>query len=616
MNEICRINKFDIDKISLLFCSKCKSLINDNSKKCSNLKCSKIYCNKCINDSKCPECRIGKLNNISVESFPDLNNLLFCCNKSIKCQEKYTYEEKMKNHLHTKHEIIKCNKCDENLNQTANYLQCSKCQNFFCYKRLNYNPFFDEKENITEENCVTKQCGIKCIKCFKQICFSCNKNPLNNTFCNDCYDKNANNNNNNNNEKITNKCNLCSNNDCLKICSICNINICLSCSNTCENNLCEKLICINCSLLCNICKKIICKKCSIKCSSCPPNKSIVSCLNCDSDAIIKCSMKNCTNKLCLNCIKYCNYCKEINCESHSLSCGNCSETICPFHWHMCKKCSSNSKDFSKTKLCLKNCTKKCHFCSNEINLLCKEENHPENFVKKYSCGHYICNLCIKKCDICKEPIKACLECEIENNYVHCKLCNKYICFFCAKKCTMCGSHCCDEIHKCFFCQKEISNEVCVSCDFYERTKCLICSKDLKQCEKCSKIIICSHNCFTKHTVMIPKVNKTFRHSRTAQSIKSNITNNVINNVVNFFGNEKTLKNDESKITNNNKNTVIETKKGEHICLMYFCKEHYGQDVNKYMGEFTREEQEKSNNITKYKRIVNEENVKCSSCEIY
>lgn len=613
MNEICRINKFDIDKISLLFCYKCNSLINDNSKKCTNLKCSKIYCNKCINDSKCPECRIGKLNNISMASFLGLDILLFCCNKSMKCKEKYSYEEKMKNHLHKKHEIIKCNKCQENLNQTANFLKCSKCQNFFCYKRLNYNPFLDEKDNITQENNFDKECGIKCIKCLKQICSLCNKNPINNLICNDCFDKNSDE---DKEKKVTNKCNLCSNNNCCNVCSICNINICLPCSNTCENNLCKNIICINCSLLCNICKNIICKKCSIKCSSCPPNKSIVSCINCDSDAIIKCSMKNCTNKLCLNCIKYCNYCKEINCLNHSLSCANCSETICPFHWHMCKKCSGNSEDFSKKKLCLKNCTKKCHFCSNEINLLCKEENHPDNFIKKYSCGHYICNLCIKKCDICKEPIRACLECEIENNYVHCKLCDKYICFYCSKKCSMCGSHYCDEIHKCYFCQKDIGNEVCISCDFYERTKCRICSKGLRQCEKCSKIIICSYKCFTKHTKIKPKVNRTFRHSRTAQSIKSNITNNVINNVVNLFNNEKTPKNEESQITNY-KNNVIETIKGEHICLMYSCQEHYGRDIDEAFGEFnSREDQEKLNNIRSYNRVVNKESVKCSSCEIY
>jgi hypothetical protein len=110
-------------------------------------------------------------------------------------------------------------------------------------------------------------------------------------------------------------------------------------------------------------------------------------------------LKNCSNKVCLNCLKFCNYCNEINCSSHSLSCANCSETICQFHWHMCKKCCSTTEgDFSKKKLCLKNCTKRCHFCNNEVNVFCKEENHPENFVKKYSCEHYICNDCLKKCD--------------------------------------------------------------------------------------------------------------------------------------------------------------------------------------------------------------------------
>ena len=610
MNDICHLNNFNIDKISLLFCSKCGNLLEQNSKICQNIKCSKNFCLGCINDNKCPECKKNQLKNFSLKEITNIENLLFYCNKSIKCEGKYNYNDIINNHINKSHEIIKCNKCNEGLNQTANYLKCSKCQFFFCYKRLNYNPFFgkDNKNNIKDiKNC----CGIKCSLCFKNICNLCNKQENNNkdnnelVVCSDCLQKNKNI---NTNEKKV--CGICSKNNFYnKICSLCNINICLSCSNNCENIKCGNIICINCSLFCNICKKIICKKCSIKCSSCPNNISLISCTNCDSDTIIKCSLKNCNKKICLNCLKYCNYCKEINCDNHSLSCANCSETICPFHWHMCKKCTPK-------KLCLKNCTKKCHFCNYEINEFCKEENHMNNYIKKYPCGHYICNLCTKKCDICKEPIKACSECENDKNYVHCRVCNKYLCFYCSKKCTICNTHYCDESHKCFLCNGIINNEVCINCDFDERKKCKVCSKYLPQCERCSKIIICSYKCFNDNIIIKPNAKTNIKRVRTIQSIKSNITNNVINNVVNLFQKDKISMN-KNNIKINNDKSMIETVKGEHLCLMYYCEEHLGNDPNEYdnnkdIDELNPGDEDK---VKKYKRFTDKENVRCSSCII-
>ena len=141
MNEICRLNNLDIDKISLLFCAKCKKLLGENSKKCN--KCSSIFCNSCIKDTQCIKCKLGKLQDISINTFLGKETLLFYCNKSIKCRGKYTYEEKLKNHLHENPEYINCNNCKENLNQTGNFLKCCECQNFFCYKRLSYEPFFN-----------------------------------------------------------------------------------------------------------------------------------------------------------------------------------------------------------------------------------------------------------------------------------------------------------------------------------------------------------------------------------------------------------------------------------------------------------------------------------------
>ena len=620
MNEICSLKDTEIDKISFLFCSKCKNLLKKNSKRCNNLKCSKVFCSEC-SAIKCPICKKGQLKNNSFSEI-NLENLLFCCNKSIECKRQLTYEEKMKNHLHLNNDNKRCNKCDKNLSQTINSLKCTKCKNYFCYKKLNYNPFLGSKENSYEN------CGIKCIKCFKNFCYLCdnnNKNNNNKSICSDC--SNIINNNNEINLIEKNKCNLCLKNEIWKICSICNINICFACSNECENISCKKIVCINCSLFCNICKNIICLNCSIKCSSCPANKTLVSCINCNSDAIIKCSIKNCNNKVCLNCLKYCNYCKEIICPTHSLSCANCSETICPFHWHMCKKCSNNKEDFSKNKLCLKNCTKKCHFCSHEINYFCKEENHPDNFIKKYSCGHYICNSCVKKCDICQEPIKACVECEKENNYVYCKICEKNLCYYCSKKCKICGEHYCDESHQCFLCDRIISNESCINCIFNERTKCMICFKNLFQCQECWKILICSLECFNKHIKIKPKVNKNLIRSKTNQSIKSNITNNLINNVFSLFQNGG-----ETEIVSTNNNTgfksnkiILETDKGFHLCLMYGCEDHIklvhnNQNFQSFIecknngplssrGEY-------DNDVKKYQRENDKENVKCSSCNIF
>jgi len=611
MNEICSIKNTDIDKIALIFCSKCQAVLDKNSKRCKNLKCSKVFCSECITSNKCPNCQTGQLKKNSLSDI-NLENLLFCCNKSLECKDQYTYDEKLKNHSHNKMEIKKCNGCAKNLNQTVNCLKCQKCHKYFCYKRLSYNPFLGTEENLIGN------CGIKCTKCNNYFCSQCNKDQNNIIKCPECsiiLNKNENTN--------LNKCNICSNNKSWKACSICNNNICFACSNICENDSCKNLVCINCSLFCNICKKVICEKCSIKCNSCPANKTFVSCINCNSNAIIKCSLKNCTNKVCLNCLKYCNYCKEINCEVHSLSCANCLETICPFHWHMCKKCSVNEEDYTKNKLCLKNCTKKCHFCNNEINLFCKEENHPDNFIKKYQCGHYICNLCIKKCDICKEPIRYCLECENENNYVNCKICNKSLCYDCSKKCMICGEHYCVESHKCYLCNAIINNEVCLNCHFNERTKCMFCSKNLSQCQKCSSIVICSCKCYSDHIKIKQKINKNYNRSRTTQSIKSNITNNVINNVVNLFqggDNEMISTNNNSKTKGNQ--IVIEIDKGEHICLMYYCEDHIGNDQseqvnidNKNMGDLNSKTEE-GYNVQKYKRITDKENVKCSSCEIF
>ena len=122
MKDICSLKDTEIDKIPFLFCYKCKNLLNKNSKRCNNLKCSKVFCWEC-SDITCSICGVGELKN---NSFSEINfeNLLFCCNKSLECKEQYTYEEKIKNHFNTNINNIKCNKCDKNLNQVINSLKC------------------------------------------------------------------------------------------------------------------------------------------------------------------------------------------------------------------------------------------------------------------------------------------------------------------------------------------------------------------------------------------------------------------------------------------------------------------------------------------------------------
>ena len=156
---------------------------------------------------------------------------------------------------------------------------------------------------------------------------------------------------------------------------------------------------------------------------------------------------------------------------------------------------------------------------------------------------------------------------------------------------------------------------------------MICSKNLFQCQECWKILICSLECFNKHIKIKPKINKNLIRSKTNQSIKSNITNNLINNVFNLFQNSG-----ETEIFSTNNNTgfksnkiILETDKGFHLCLMYGCEDHIklvhnNQNFQSFIecknngplssrGEY-------DNDVKKYQRENDKENVKCSSCNIF
>ena len=674
MNEICQINNFNITKINSVICSLCKKIINSKSKKCKSSNCKTIICDECFNKQNMLECPICKKRNLTDNSISNINELLFLCKNSIKCKGQYTYEEIINNHSNENSEIIKCHNCSNNLNNNPNFLKCLKCKNYFCHKNVNYNPILCRviKSSI-------KNCGSRCYKCFKPVCIKCNQNKYNYIICSECNFKcqicennrveticeicdkmlcgscvkickkcsmtmchiDFKNKNECNKHKIklsnNNKCLICNKSKYKSKCSICNTNICfLNCLIICNVSSCKKIICINCSLFCNICKDIICKNCSLSCSNCPKTKSLISCINCNSNTIFNCSVTGCSTKLCLKCFKFCNYCEDIICKSHSLSCANCSEDICRFHWHICKKCSEEKykENFSQKKLCLKNCTYSCHFCENEINVFCKEENHLEDFCKKYLCDHYICNSCVKRCDDCEKVIQGCSECEIDNNFIHCRICGKSLCFDCANQCLKCDKYYCNAKHNCYLCKKEIKDDICPNCNFVERSKCIICSKGLTQCEACFKRMICSSKCFLDYyTSNNNKNNKStgFSRSHTIQSNKSlsyktNVTNNMINSVINLFQSNKEKEKEKEKnsthYNNNFKNNKSEigTDRIKHLCLMYWCDKHIGLNSNEVimMKSNTLKDlisSNSSNNVNIYRRMNNQTSTKCCSCYI-
>ncbi len=676
MNELCQIGNFKLSNINYLFCSLCNKIITNKSIKCQNSLCKIIICEDCYNKNKikeCPKCKRKKLSDFSVDVLQNINELFFFCSKSMKCKGQYSLEDYQRNHSHVNSQINKCDNCNISLYNSPNILNCIKCKNIFYHKNINYNPMLCKSVKHS-----TKNCGKRCFKCHKPLCNKCIKNHYNYIICSECNYKcemcsknksdticescdkmlcnscvkickkcsvalcatDCNKNDCSKHKTKLNKdkkCSICKTNKSLELCCICNNSICsLNCLIICNIDSCQNKICINCTLFCNICKKLICKKCVLQCSNCPKEKSLISCKECNSDTIFNCSMKNCQVKSCLKCVKFCNYCKEINCSSHSLPCANCKETICKFHWHICKKCTESNDDYSQKKLCLKNCTYKCNLCTNEINALCKEENHIEDFCRKYPCGHYICNSCVKRCDNCNNVIQACSDCNIEKNYVHCRFCNKSLCYDCSSLCSKCNDYYCNEPHYCYLCSKAIKSDVCPNCDFVNRSKCLVCSKGLSQCESCFKKIICSSSCFLDYIKTTnnnnnnnKKKNKGFMRSYTIQSnkstsYKSSVTNNMINSVINLFqtkDKEKERDKNSTMYNNNYKNkSELNTERGKHLCTMYWCEEHIGinSDENIKIKSNNLKDlitKDSSNRVQRYKIVNNQTNTKCSSCNI-
>ena len=148
------------------------------------------------------------------------------------------------------------------------------------------------------------------------------------------------------------------------------------------------------------------------------------------------------------------------------------------------------------KLCLKKCILNCSFFDNTTTVLCKEKNHPKNFVHNFGCQHNICNSCIKKCSDCGKIVRKCLEC-IYYFYELCRYCKKYQCLNSCNKCKQCDAVFCSLNHKCGFCD---------NCDISKRNKCMVYKERFKICELCKTKFICDFAYYWKYKNNLNKNN--------------------------------------------------------------------------------------------------------------
>jgi hypothetical protein len=97
---------------------------------------------------------------------------------------------------------------------------------------------------------------------------------------------------------------------------------------------------------------------------------------------------------------------------------------------------------------------------------------------------------------------------------------------------------------------------------------------------------------------------------------------MLNSVINLFQNNKEKEKNSSLINNNNikSRSEINTDRGKHICLMYWCEEHLGANLNEpiliksnNLGDLI--DKDSSTNINRYKKFKNQTETKCSSCYI-
>ena len=639
LDNISNINNFSSNiNPKDLICSLCYC-ININVKQCKNKKCAKLFCGKCYEDLNtkkrnfdkllCPFCRVP-FDFIKVDETltNTINNLKFFCVYSLECDKEYSYEEMFKDHNHFTNKLKqKCKICNKE-NTWENEIKCIQCNNFYC------------------ENNIEKKCIRKCINCYSSICLNCYKINENANFlcgfctpkkciicnekesdyicclCNNCICSNCKEkcdtcgmfvcNNNICYKKMKNdplckscsnilpqqiytsclhqkllscdkcyiKCDICKKNPSYKNkCNSCNINICTSqCSIKCKN--CNIIICNNCSSKCSICKKKICNSCSSFCSiNGKQNSLIISCKKCNSDTIRKCNDNTCNKNLCLNCWNVCNTCNKIYCEKHTNICVNCEETICNEHYSTCNICNKENK------VCLKKCTFKCDFCTNQTNILCKKENHKNNYVTQYNCEHNVCLQEIQLCFKCNSIVRSCPKCIVNYYFFHCSFCNNLFCNNCCNHCNKCEEEYCPIDHSCNFCGKIIKNKYCLNCSNITRKTCFICQKKLINQNEYF-LLFCSVKCYIE------------------KKLKLNTKK---------YG----LKNNSFIIMRNNRKEQINNFE------YYLCDQHFEKTEKKLLLKYAKEYDKKlslmENNISKKgnKTIyVKQKTEKCVDCIIF
>jgi hypothetical protein len=427
----------DSSNSSEKFCLSCKQF--------KEQLCEHQYCNDCIWNLKCLNCRNCSVCYKNIESFgktdcinpvcPQCYDGKFCLScKKVEplCEHKY------------------CHDCIWNL-------KCSNCRNCrSCYKNI---------ESFGKTDCIHPVCSEcqyqPCNICLNYPCFEC-RMPKISSICSNKYHY---------------YCKKHSNDDCI------NCKPCKGCHNyqlkpyVCIHGYCDGCM-INCKeCLCAICyanigkfktsnKKLICENCIspdycescyFECSECK-NTAITYQLNC-----IHRKCQNCLNNNCSVCLDR-TTCIQCNKKSNNLNhtcihgrCFKCLSQCCVAN--PCQNCNSittiNINVCGHLK-CLKCKEIECLKCFQSQCSFCGAENN-KKFPYKNS-KYYICELCksrenrnliikCKKCNIDKEPNRICshficLECnfcEECNNYcIHCNTLYDKICEKCKfKSCNKC-----------------------------------------------------------------------------------------------------------------------------------------------------------------------------------
>ena len=262
-----------------------------------------------------------------------------------------------------------------------------------------------------------------------------------------------------------------------------------------------------CILRCYKCKLPICKYCCKLNNYKKDNLLNIICDECHEDTICDiCKINNsnficivCKNYLCDSCINKCEFCGYVFCSKNDcLSkklCENCNNINSKFNFYKC-----NHKELLNCDICFKKCylckinisDMKCNNCS--YNICIKNCS-----VKCKFCSLLYCNKCTLICSICKKIVclkcsNFCDQCDKFETLVSCKNCNKNI----IKKCQYIKE---GEIDNC-------NKRLCISCwNVCNYCSIIYCSDHSNICSNCEDTICDKH--FTKCSKCLTKEELTY-----------------------------------------------------------------------------------------------------------